>query len=221
MLTFESCANLLSKRESKKLANNTYLSKDGDDFVVTLHSTKIIRISPENEIVLNSGGYRTKTTKQRLNEFSKASVNQKSGIWYINDIAFYDGVKIDANGSLINPKNLTKELEDKKTKLDKMVKKYIAGYIQWALENGVERSSVDCWYCLMGLCDSIDHVWCHLEENYYFGSFIDVAISGTTYTPYRRPLIEQELKANKTDMLKGILTSYFKKIKPSLMEYMN
>ena len=219
MLTFESCANLLSKRESKKLANNTYLSKDGDDFVVTLHSTKIIRISPKNEIVLNSGGYRTKTTKQRLNEFSKASVNQKSGIWYINDIAFYDGVKIDANGSLINPKNLTKELEDKKTKLDKMVKKYIAGYIQWALENGVERPSVDCWYCWSSV--SIDHVLWQLEENYYFGSFIDVAISGTTYTPYRRPLIEQELKANKTDMLKGILTSYFKKIKPSLMEYMN
>jgi len=89
------------------------------------------------------------------------------------------------------------------------------------LENGVERSSGDCLYCLMGLSDSIDHVWSHLEENYYFGSFIDVAISGTIYTRYRRPLIEQEIKTFKTDMLKGLLTSYFKKIKPSLMEYMN
>ncbi len=175
----------------------------------------------KNEFVLNTGGWQSKTTKSRLNDYTKAGISQKGGIWYISGIPFYDGIKINSDGIPVDAKNLTEETKSKKAKLDKMVKKYIAGYLDWALENGIARSNGDCWYCLMGLGDSLDHIWSHVEESYYFGSFVDVAISGTNYTPYRRLLIEQELRVFETDMLKEILTSYFKKIKPRLMEYVN
>jgi hypothetical protein len=45
MLTFESCQAIIKNRQSKKLANNTYLAKKNEEYVVTLHHTDIIRIN--------------------------------------------------------------------------------------------------------------------------------------------------------------------------------
>ena len=219
MLTFESCQAIIKNRPTKKLANNTYLAKKNEEYVVTLHHTDIIRINEKNEFVLNTGGWQSKTTKSRLNEYTKAGISQKGGIWYISGIPFYDGIKINSDGIPIDAKNLTEEIKNKKAKLDKMVKKYIDGYLDWALKNGIERSSGDCWYCLMNFGDSLDHIWSHVEESYYFGSFVDTAIRGGNYTPFWRIFIENELKNNKAESLSTVLRSYFRKIKPRLMEY--
>lgn len=55
----------------RKIANNTYLERLVDNSIaVRLHATDVVVIFPDDVVVLNSGGWRTKTTKDRLNRFA-------------------------------------------------------------------------------------------------------------------------------------------------------
>ena len=54
-------------KDSRKIANNTYLKRRGQDIAVMLHETDIVIFHPNNTFTLNSGGYRTRTTKARMN----------------------------------------------------------------------------------------------------------------------------------------------------------
>ena len=83
----------LGKREKRKIANNTYLIKRGENFAIRLHNTDIITITPDGWI-LNSGGFRTRTTKQRINDFTNARVYQEKFEWFIGDKPFEDGMFI-------------------------------------------------------------------------------------------------------------------------------
>lgn len=69
------------------------------------HSTSVAKIFDDGVVVLNSGGYRSNTTKlamnQALNERGLPfSVYQKKGEWYVRDRrnnedrAFYDNMKL-------------------------------------------------------------------------------------------------------------------------------
>ena len=87
---------------SKKIKNNTRLTvyQNGDK-IYRLHDTDIISYIGD-KIVLNSGGYRTRTTKSRINEFlpSNISVYQKDYTWYIirngEKIEYADGMELQA-----------------------------------------------------------------------------------------------------------------------------
>jgi hypothetical protein len=222
MLTFASATDLLGNRQSKKLANNTYLRKENYYFVVRLHDTDIIAIAPDDSCILHNEGYFTKTTKERLNSYSSANIVQEKGIWYVRGIPFYDGMIIDKNGNPVNAINNTDEIQKKKKKLDIMVKKFIEGYCEWALENGIERSNGDCWLCLFGQDNNLDHIYSHVEEQYYFGSFVDVVIRQSNYNnpDFIRQYTSSQLRTSKSSShLKRLLTTYFKKVKSNLMEF--
>ncbi len=222
MLTFASATDLLGKRQSKKLANNTYLRKENEHFVVRLHETDIIAIGSDDSSILHNGGYFTKTTKERINDFSSAYIVQEKGIWYVRGIPFYDGMVIDKNGNPVNVINNADEVQKKKKKLDTMVKKFIGGYCEWALENGIKPSNGDCWMCLFKQDGSLDHIYSHVEELYYFGSFVDVVIRKENL---KNPHFTRQYTTNQVEVLKSssylrrLLTSYFKKVKPNLMEF--
>ena len=90
--------NILS---SKKLNKNLRLTEynNGDKSLV-LYSTEIVK-QQGNKIILNSGGYRTHTTKTRINEFLPKGcyVYQKNYTWYIHlqskgVIEFFDGIEL-------------------------------------------------------------------------------------------------------------------------------
>lgn len=73
---------------SKKLDHHTYLEwNDVFDgvFFIRLHKTRILEFHSDGRIVLNSGGWRTVTTKDRMNKFLPYdwSVSQDQGIWYL------------------------------------------------------------------------------------------------------------------------------------------
>jgi hypothetical protein len=57
----------LDGRDSRKLMHNTYAVNVGDYVSILLHSTAVIRFYPDGRIVLNTGGWHTVTTKDRLN----------------------------------------------------------------------------------------------------------------------------------------------------------
>jgi hypothetical protein len=92
-------------KTSKLVKNNTRLTEYEDGRrTLKLHNTDIITWTGD-KIILNSGGYRTHTTKARINEFlpSNIRVYQKKYNWYIikdnddkNVIEFTDGIELTA-----------------------------------------------------------------------------------------------------------------------------
>jgi hypothetical protein len=58
----------LARYVGRKLANNTYVEADSDGSIgVRFHNTRILTFHPEGSFTVNTGGYRSVTTKQRLN----------------------------------------------------------------------------------------------------------------------------------------------------------
>ena len=94
-------ARLFDLNLTKRQGNITILNRENLKEVV-LHSTVVVSIHP-NQIVLNSGGYRTNTTKTAINRAltqldSPNRVVQIKGEWYltdgVNEVQFVDNMAI-------------------------------------------------------------------------------------------------------------------------------
>ena len=71
----------------RKLAHNTYVESDHDGSIgVRFHSTRILTFHPEGSFTVSTGGYRSVTTKQRLNALFPAGyrIFQKAYAWHID-----------------------------------------------------------------------------------------------------------------------------------------
>ena len=112
MLTFNEAIKILGSKQQKKIANNTVLSKTNSDtlLMIKLHGYAIIFITKGGAkgldhsydmYSLHSCGYKTVTTKRRLNKYGPVSVYQKDFIWYTEHGKFVDGQMFKANGDLI------------------------------------------------------------------------------------------------------------------------
>ena len=86
---------VIGKRDSKKVGNNTYMIRLGSDIGIRLHNTVVVTIHPDNTYTLNSGGWQTVTTKDRINQYSPIRVYQSKSIWYVGQgEPFYDNMKV-------------------------------------------------------------------------------------------------------------------------------
>jgi len=75
-----------TNRKERKIGNNTYAEIGYDDSVsIRLHGTAVVRFYPNGLVKLNSGGWRTSTTKDRINKYSPVKVYQKKYEWYLQD----------------------------------------------------------------------------------------------------------------------------------------
>jgi hypothetical protein len=147
---------------------------------VRYHSTDVVIFHADGSVTLDSGGYRTVTTKRRMNDFTRITVRQKQGMWYANDEVFYDGMRFDAQGlHMKNEENDKQVIEvERVQKLTKQINEFTKG-IKAGLEDGSINvpSSGDCWYCLFKWDESSnDHLQSHLDESYHVPSLIRNAI---------------------------------------------
>lgn len=67
---------------------NTKIIRQGLEITVKLYATPVVTLCPE-QIVLNTGGWETATTKTRMNQTAHQynlgyHVYQKQGQWYVN-----------------------------------------------------------------------------------------------------------------------------------------
>jgi hypothetical protein len=85
MITHSEAAALVKRGRNgrKKLKNNTYLYPRGEDYAVRLHYTDVVTIHADGTYTLNSGGWDTPTTKDRINAYSPARVASERGEWII------------------------------------------------------------------------------------------------------------------------------------------
>jgi hypothetical protein len=132
-LNFWSAETFLGKRDSKKLCNNTLLHRiDQDTLAVKLWSTNVITFYRNGNVMLNSGGWETVTTRDRMNSFSGLHVSFSQKGHSVNGCYRYqDGITFNGedclNGSYIIREALIKLLGKPIVNTPKAVEDCIAG----------------------------------------------------------------------------------------------
>jgi hypothetical protein len=189
--------NLLKNRSSKKLGHNTYMYKTKNAYEIQYRDTVVVTRFPDDSVKLNSGGWRTPTTKQRINEYIPIgySLYQEKGLWYVSTptgetLLFQDGMKIDPHTDVVTGHGGEKG-KSKKEKLAKdminKIRKYAKEMTRLFIEGKLEQpSSGDCLYCstknrktgevLGRSMRDPSHILSHMEEKYYVPSLLFNAI---------------------------------------------
>jgi len=259
-LSYEEGLAKLKGKEKKPLENNTYLVKVDDKTLgVKLHDTIVVYIFKSGVYQLDTGGWRSVTTKDRINRYGPARVNQKNNIWYIGDGIFEDGVRVNAEGKVLTPQRGVKEVEAKKRKLDRMVLKYIKGFGEHVIRNGLQVDKADkpteqspwkvvelvegpkpiapgpgdCWACYFGITSDdplkeplgVEHLLQHMLEDdgpYFVPSLLwkAIVVGGYQNPGFIWHHIASDARRGESQFLSRVLTAYFRKRKPALLDLM-
>ena len=166
------------RKNGKPLENNTRLFDRGDHFAVQLHSTDIVGLYPDGSFTLNTGGWYSKVTKNRMAGYAPtdAYIQSRKGIWHIisqrsnfgpkdehgnkpfigstilHDSEFYDGMRFGSDGLPLKPLVPDNALVDR---LDRSIRKYkkefCAEMVRIVKETGKlpRADNGDCWGCSM------------------------------------------------------------------------
>ena len=170
---------------AKKVAHNTIERTLADGTrIVRLHLTDIVTTYPDGRVKLNSGGFLTHTTKDRLTGYLPAgwSLWTDRGIWYLGRrsdgkrFVFADGVTFSPDG--IEVMGIEADEEARLQDLNKKIAAYCKALR--GLHNLPKPESGDCWFCCMQTADGKsfgeatrdDHLHSHMEEGYFVGSLI-------------------------------------------------
>ncbi len=190
----------------RKIDNNTYLERRGDDAIaVKLHATDIVTFHRDGRVTINSGGWQTVTTKDRLNNYSPLRVYADKGVWYVSDgektVVYEDGLTTDTEGRLVEGGRSPDELR----KLRKLVVKFCKTFVQKLDKGEIDKPGPgDCWYCSMFDRDgkgSADHLLSHVgfaedhngeTETYYVPSLLYNACvegKGVSLSPFAEGVV--------------------------------
>lgn len=203
MNTYIEAAEQLGGKASRKLENNTYLHRiDEHTIAVKLHDTDVVTYYDDGRIVLNSGGWRTVTTKDRMEKYSPVWLRSFDGDWHIarhgeagyrktGDI-FNDGVtlEVSSDGEL----KITGAGQST-VKLRKQAWLYVKRFVESIIRGdvGVRPSNGDCWYCVMkdkdgktlgDLSGDSGHIKDHIKADYFVPSLLYNAIKETPVSPF-------------------------------------
>jgi len=113
--SFEQLAQMIkaSRDGKKKLAHNTITHFIANDKIgIRLHWTDVIIVNADDTYELYNGGYTTRTTRDRSNGFSPATVIQKDFGFHVlknpadgkvksNLIPFEEGIRVDMFGCVV------------------------------------------------------------------------------------------------------------------------
>ena len=179
-------------------SNNTRLVRLNDNEVgIKLYKTIIVIYYKNGNIQLNTDGWQTVTTRDRMNGFqSKFSVWQEKYIWYLSyhDKTYLyedqmllhpEGSITDSNQKLIKP--YSKEEQKKMNKLKRSIDTYCKNFITKFFNHEIPQPDRgDCWDCSfhnvekptesMGDMAKSNHILNHIKEKYYVPSLLNNAI---------------------------------------------
>lgn len=109
----------LIRRKGKRLKGNTTATIHSNDAIaIRYHSTDVATTYPDGSVMLDSGGWETSTTQDRINRFSPASVFSYKGRWtarYGNDNPSYyfeDGMILYPNGKAVRDNGKTAKIAE-------------------------------------------------------------------------------------------------------------
>lgn len=170
---------------SRFIAGNTLEIETDREIIVNYHDTAIIKRNKRSGSErLFTGGFYTKTTKDRLNTHSRniKHIYQEGGVWYVTNgkmsSVFYDGILIKKDGSIPKPR-----FNDPNAKTKKLLKAYLDKLK--ALDTLPLPDGGDCWIC-KGVAGEAGRtcLMSHLKEGYIHGTLIYNALKDNGYNDY-------------------------------------
>lgn len=105
----------LEHKNIPSIRSTMVIRRRNGDIAVQYHLTDVVTAHVDGTFTLYSAGYRTSTTKSRMNTFSPARVYQTKGVWKLDvgvgqphreaskDFLFIDGITVDRNGDVVIP----------------------------------------------------------------------------------------------------------------------
>jgi len=98
-MNYLAATSLLGSKGTYKLKSNTTLFKEDEFIALRLYATPIIKFFPDGSIKVRNGGYQTRITQNRLNEYlGNAQISTRDGGWVIDvgdsEYIFEDGMTI-------------------------------------------------------------------------------------------------------------------------------
>jgi len=192
--TYQACEKLAHTRK-RKLANNTYLEVHDGSYGIRLHDTEVVTFYADRT-VLNSGGWRTVTTKDRMNQaLVDHTIFSDKGVWYVakrpysgehEAVAYNDGFTIHSDGTTTGQGNDPKAALKERKRLNKFCKDYMKAFAKGEVP---APSGGDCWYCYMTVAKGPDkgkgwgesirgtqHILAHVKDSYFVPSLLIRAI---------------------------------------------
>lgn len=209
---FASAAEFLSggrSKDERPLQNNTRLVRRSNDAIaVRLHETDVLTYHRNGNRTLNSGGWLTVTTKDRINNYlgiKDTKVFSDRGQWFVFRYdetgsgwsklsEFYDGVVIRKNGMVAKPKMPSEADNRKVAKMKRDIKAYIDGFVETLRKGMPQPNNGDCWFCLFkdaksgktwgDIAKDSGHLLDHMKERYYVPILV---VNAVTEKGYRMP----------------------------------
>jgi hypothetical protein len=82
-ITKEAVKNFIDKVPFKK--DNTEVVREGTIFYLKLFNNKIAALEGNGKMWISNAGWKSNTTKERLNALPGVNIYQRKKIWYLND----------------------------------------------------------------------------------------------------------------------------------------
>lgn len=150
------------------------------DRMIRYHRTDIVRVSSEGVVVLNSGGYKTRTTLAKINDHLPSGfprVVPDGAVWKIDEKVFYDGIELYPKG-----KQPTRSEQDPAGTAESKRAKRLSARIEKMITTIKKMPELpkpyggDCFICSMGLGvgaeGRLDCIESHLMEQYIHGTLL-------------------------------------------------
>ena len=125
-LYYDSLMDLLGNKDEKKVGYETIIRKipgsDSSQPIIGIrhYRTDIIRVRPDNVLVIDVNNYETKTTKDRLNTFlgcKNIHISQKNFKWTLHtpfgSVPYEDGIEIMPDGQAIPPGGVASHIKSR------------------------------------------------------------------------------------------------------------
>jgi hypothetical protein len=102
---YASAASYLGSKRERPLGTGraTRLHRiDEHTIAVSYHWTDVVTYHDDGTATLNSGGFYSVTTKERINQYTNARLSQMNREWYVGGSEFYNGMIISDEGKLVS-----------------------------------------------------------------------------------------------------------------------
>lgn len=175
--------------------------KDGSQ-AIRYHDTDVVTFLPNGNKILNSGGFRTRTTKDRIVEHAEVRLYQENYIWYLilidKIIEFYDGIVLSNTNALVS-----KEKTSNKKKIE-LLKKRIKKFVNRLDTELPKPNAGDCFICIANFTTPTC-LMTHLDENYLHGSLL---VNAMRFCGYNDSQIRNLFWIRPIDIFKRCLRKY-------------
>ena len=194
-------AQTIKNTRARIVKRNTFERQENGETVIRLHGTDIVRKHKNGSVTLNSGGWKTITTKDRMSDHMPAGYQLYSnkGQWYVRNghwgdkdalaVPYFDNMVIPRDVKVPKAKGAREAAREEK--LRAQIRKFVCDV---PLKGPFpEPGNGDCWYCLMKTRDgkslgdasgNRDHILSHIKERYLHGSLI---VNALLWAGYRSP----------------------------------